>query len=493
LDLSTLFALVNVNKDFNITGGYITGEMEFRGPVANPEFYGYGRATSMRFQVPEYISEDIRTVPFNVLAEGYEMQFGPVVSLCGTGGGNVTGWFLFQNWIPAVIGLDINILRENPVPYDINLTGFLANGTASGNLNITIDNIQSLTEIKGSLFTNDAELGLNTDEFAQGELEFQDDIDTFLDLTITTGSKVEFIWPTTNPIIRANPELGTVIRVSSDTQSGQFSLDSDIKIRSGEIYYFDRNFFIRQGNIVFRENETQFDPRISTRAETRDRAEDGPVTISLIVENQSLLSFNPRHTEDLFIRFESTPSLTQLELYSILGQNFNSIQGEESVEMAQRFLLASATDLAAQVVASSDVLSQFVFFRQFERQIRDTLRMDMFSVRTRFLHNAVITGASGLGVGEQVPDDRGYRVGNYFDNTTVFIGKYIGQHMFIHGMLTMRYDENSAAFGGLTVEPDIGIELQSPFVNIRWEFFPMHPENWWVTDQSITLSWSMSF
>jgi hypothetical protein len=57
----------------------------------------------------------------------------------------------------------------------------------------------------------------------------------------------------------------------------------------------------------------------------------------------------------------------------------------------------------------------------------------------------------------------------------------------------MRYDENSIVFGGLSIEPDIGIELQSPFINIRWDFFPYHPENWWVNDHSITLSWSKSF
>jgi hypothetical protein len=59
-------------------------------------------------------------------------------------------------------------------------------------------------------------------------------------------------------------------------------------------------------------------------------------------------------------------------------------------------------------------------------------------------------------------------------------------------MLTMRYDETSDVFG-LRLEPDVGIEWQSPFVNIRWAFFPNHPENWWVNDNSITLSWSKSY
>jgi len=74
--------------------------------------------------------------------------------------------------------------------------------------------------------------------------------------------------------------------------------------------------------------------------------------------------------------------------------------------------------------------------------------------------------------------------------------------MFVQGMLTLKYDgnnnnskngKNSPVFGGMTFEPDIGIELQSPFLTIRWDFFPYHPENWYINDSSITLIWSKSF
>ena len=201
----------------------------------------------------------------------------------------------------------------------------------------------------------------------------------------------------------------------------------------------------------------------------------------MIVDNQPLLKFEPR--------FESSPSLTQLEIYSILGQTFTEKPGGDNVDL-QRFLFASSTDILTQIIATSDVLSQFVFFRQLERNVRNFLRLDMFSVRTRFFQNAVLSGVTGF---SQAPVDRVFSVGNYFDNTTVFIGKYIGRDMFVQGMLTMRYDEFNTSLGGLVFEPDIGIELQSPYVNIRWSFFPYHPENWWVSDNSITLSWSMSY
>jgi len=476
IDMHSLWTLAGQENDFNVVGGFIKGEIDIRGPVWNPEFYGSGMGSSFRFQVPGYISKDIRPIPFYILAEGYEMSFGPVDLVSGSGGGTIEGWFLFENWAPVNIGLEISIPKESPVPYDFNISGFLANGNASGDLNLFIDTNNSMLELKGVLFTNDAEMGLNMDEVEPASnVEFH----SVVEVTVTTGSAAEFLWPNTgSPILKANPENGTVFHIYSDTQAGQFSLNGNVNIRSGELYYFDRNFYIRQGSIVFNENERQFDPRISARAEIRDRAESGMVTVSMIIENQPLFSFEPR--------FEANPSLTQLEIYSILGQNLNNYQGYDNTDTAQRFLVASTTDLLTQFVANSDVFGQFMFVRQFERQIRDFLHLDMFSVRTRFLQNAVVSGVVSS-------SEMGNSVGNYFDNTTVFIGKYIGQDMFVQGMLRLKYDENSSILGGLVIEPDIGIEWKSPFVNIRWDFFPSHPENFWVNDNSITLSWSKSF
>jgi hypothetical protein len=194
-----------------------------------------------------------------------------------------------------------------------------------------------------------------------------------------------------------------------------------------------------------------------------------------------LLSFEPR--------FEASPSLTQLEIYTILGQTLYNSQNGDSTDVAQR-LFTSSTDLMAQFVAGSDMLGQIIYLRQFERTLRNFLNLDMLSFRTRFFQNAVFSGASGI---LQPSMERTNRLGNYFDNTTVFIGKYVGQDMFVQGTLTIKYDDNNLNFGGMRLEPDIGVELQSPLFNIRWSFFPYHPENWWLNDNSISLFWNKSY
>jgi hypothetical protein len=484
IDIASLWETAsNPQENFYITGGYITGKMNVKGQVWNPEFYGTGKCTSLRLKVPRYIAEDIRTVPFEIYAQGYEMTFNPVEAISGAGKGNVNGWLHFENWAPKNIGLDISVPRESPVPYNIGIAGFHADGKASGQLDLSLDTNDDLLFIKGDLFMNNAEMvhvNINESPPANENLS-NNNFNTIVELSITTGSMVEFFWPNKNsPILRVNPEMRTVFLISADIQAGHYSINSDINIRSGELYYLDRNFYIRRGNLTFNENEIQFNPMINVRAEIRERSDSGPVTIAMIIENQPLLGFVPR--------FEATPGLTQFEIYTILGQNFNSQSGE-STDLAQRFLVATSTNLLAQIVSGSDILSQLNFVRQFERGIRSFLHLDMLNIRTRFFENAVITGASAFGTS---PVDRN-RAGNYFDNTTVFIGKYVGQDMFIQSTLALRYDENNASFGGIRFEPDIGVELQSPYINIRWDFFPDNPKNWWMNDHSITLIWRKSF
>ena len=492
IDIVRLYSIFASQKDFSIASGYITGKTQFVGPFWNPEFHGTAKAESLKFKVPNYIKEDIKIAPFDILAEGYEMTFGPVGFLSGSGNGTTKGWFLFENWSPVNIGLDISIQRDNPVPYGINIGGFLSDGTASGNINLLLDVPEKLLEFKADLFSNESELGLNMEEIrANAEMERSSEsvFNSIVNIKITTGTKVEFIWPASSPVLRAMPEMGTVIYILTDTQAGQYSLEGDVKIRSGELYYFDRNFYIRKGNLVLKENETKFDPRINVRAEIKDRTDSGNVTISMVVENQPLFSFQPR--------FEANPSMTQLEIYSLLGQNFTIVQTEDNIDEVRRTLISSTTDLFTQFIMGSDALSQLAIGRQFERQVRNITGWDMFSVRTRFAQNLIISGLSaGLSQrsssSRQSNPDRN-RIGNFFDNTSVSIGKYIGQDMFFQSMVKLKYDENSTVLGGVTFEPEIGIEFQTPFLNIRWDYFiPEIKKNFWVNN-AITLMWSKSF
>jgi hypothetical protein len=468
VDLGELFKLLPNTEKFYLTGGYVNASVDIKGSLTDPEFFGSARATSLRIKIPDYLREDVRPIPFNIAMDGSEITFGPVAAAVGNGAGTVSGLFFFDRWIPNIFSVDINIPRETSIPYGFDIGGFIARGDAAGKLNVSMDNL--IFDISGELYANNTEMGINHSEMTgpgSTDLYSRAKIPFVLDLIVSTGPVVEFVYPSSRfPILRANPDIGTRLRVTVDSLTQQFSLVCDVKIRSGEIFYFERSFYIRSGTLMFRENELNFSPRLTARAEVRDRTENGPVTISMIVDNAPLLSFTAR--------FESTPSLSQMEILALLGQNITGNQFGEDADTAWRSAISSASDFAAQLY----------IVRQFERVVRNFTRLDMFSIRTQVLQNVFL-----MSTGILQPVDRIGGVGNYFDNTTVFGGKYIGQDMFVQGMLSMRYEGER----GVTFAPDIGFELQNPLFSIRWDFIPTHPENWYINDNSITLIKSWSF
>jgi hypothetical protein len=480
VDLPALWRILPLPGDGEaaINGGYATASVQIRGPLGDPEFFGSARGNSVRVRVLKFVTEDIRPVPFTVQIAGNEMRFGPVPAAVGKGDGTIAGWFRFDRWVPNIFSVDIRVPSETPIPFGFDIAGFLARGDASGHLNLAMEDM--VLGVTGNLNAHNTEISLNGEEIAAAQntdIFSENSVPVAVSLNVTVGRKVEFVWPSTRmPILHAYADQGTTVNVTADSLARRFAITSDVKIRSGEIFYFERSFYIREGVVVFRENESQFDPRISIRAEVRDRADEGPVTISLIVDNAPLLSFTPR--------FEATPPLSQAEIFSLLGQSLTGTPEGSDGAIQQAF-----------VNSTTDILAQFSIVRRVERQIRNFLHLDMFSLRTQLLQNAFFR-ATGL----QSPVDRTAGVGNYFDNTTVFLGKYIGRDMFVQSMLSMRYDKNNSAMGGLTFEPDIGIELQNPLFNIRWDFMPQHPERMmanpekmFIVGNSFTLTWRKSF
>jgi hypothetical protein len=408
-----------------------------------------------------------------VALEGNEMRFGPIPAACGSGSGLLSGWFQFDRWIPNTFSIDIAVSGGSPIPVKFDLQGVLVGGLVSGDLNVAMEDLGLM--VRGDLTAQETEISLNSAELARAQEEGMWDllsIPVAVDIGITAGRRVEFLWPTRDfPMLQAYADMGAKVKVGANTADRRFSFTGDVKLRSGEIFYFERNFFIRSGTLSFNENEQEFDPRISARAETKDRTNEGPVTISMVVDNASLLSFQAR--------FESSPPLSQMEIFSLLGQNITGTSSGTGGGAINTAFLASSVDL----------LTQFQVVRRIERAVRDFLRLDMFSIRTQVLQNYVFR-AMGL---EKDPVDRIATVGNYFDNTSVYVGKYIGPDLFIQSMVALRYDETKPTMGGYTFEPDFSVELRSPLGNIRWNLVPTHPENWYISDNSFTISWDWVF
>ncbi|MDR1565939.1 MAG: translocation/assembly module TamB [Treponema sp.] len=478
VDLGSLWRFIPPQDTIAFPGGIVSGSVQISGSLRDPEFNGSLRATSVRIQVPEYITEDIRPVPVAVSLDGNEMSFGPVDAVVGNGSGLVSAWFRFERWIPNIFNMDIVVPLEDPIPFGFDISGVLARGQVSGKLNLSMADM--ILTVSGDLTAQNTEISLNAEEISAPDGSPPTGIMTVTDIRIKTGRRVEFFWPNAAfPMLQAYTDLGTGIRITNDETSRRFSLQGDVRLRSGEIFYLERNFYIREGTLFFNENELDFDPRISARAEIRDQSEEGPVTISMIIENAPLKSFTPR--------FESSPALSQLEIFSLLGQNPQGLSGDAGDRRNPMLSFAG------------DALTQFIVLRRLQKTVRDFLGMDMFSIRTQVLQNMVYSAAGiSPGGGNDLnssgePAERAYRAGNYFDNTTVFFGKYIGSDIFVQSLFSFRYDETKQTWGGLKLEPEIGLEMRNPLFNIQLNMALLHPENWFINDVSFTLTWKRSF
>jgi hypothetical protein len=465
IDLPAAWALIPTEDIIVFTGGFITGKTSIKGSIFDPEFSGSAWGSGVRLRVPQYLPEEIGSASGAITLEGSEISFGPLKAACGEGEGEVTVSVRFNRWIPSC-DIDVVVPEQKPIPFDFDLSGLKSGGNASGNVHFAIENNETLT-VTGLVRAEDTVITLNAEKISalrEGLGAGLTDLDVIVDVRVSAGRRVEFLWPNEDfPVLRAYGAVGTGLRVIADTRVPQFVLDGDLTLQGGEIYYFQRSFFIREGQVFFNLNDPRIDPLISARAEIRERNDEGPVIISMIIDGAPLSSFTPR--------FESNPPLSQLEIYSLLGQM--PAEGQES-EVVVRTL--------------TEALTQFTVVRQVERRIRNVLGLDMFTVRIQVLQNALLQAMNN-----DPKEQRHNTIGNYFDNTAVYMGKYIGSDLFVQAIIAMRYDQYRMENGGLRFEPDIGLDFRTPLMDIRWNLSPRHPEHLYVTDQSVSLVWRWLF
>ena len=122
---------------------------------------------------------------------------------------------------------------------------------------------------------------------------------------------------------------------------------------------------------------------------------------------------------------------SDVEIRSLLGQAF---LGESVTSVKQAVEQITVTGI--------DYLLQTSVFRQVENRLRDLFNFDIFSFRTQFfqeaLKQALFSSNEDLGENEIVLNP-----GNFFDNTTVYIGKYIGNTVYMDAMFSLLYKEDS--------------------------------------------------
>lgn len=466
----------------HFNSGIVTGALKISGITTDPEFTGAFSIENPNLNIP-YISRQSFSAPrlFLTMEQG-EAHVEPTPVFLGKGYGLVGMVMEFDRWGIESIDVSVDVDDAHKVPVEMSFPFVFVKGDGSCQLDI-------LYTLPGEISISGWITGDNTDvEIVTTSLQKQfslenisqsvpvkaaepSSINVFTDLDITVGQKVQVLF---NPLMRGVVTPGTALSLFIDSATGEFELKSDISLRGGEIVWLNRNFYMKEGRISLNETQDRMDPKITVRAETRERDESGNmVTIVMSANNEPLSTFTPH--------FSSIPAKSEKEIMELLGN----------------VVSADSENVASLAVAGGDYFMQATLMRKIENTLRETLNFDIFSIRTNVLQNSVKFATS------RDSSSNHLSFGNFIDNSTVYVGKYFGSSIYVDSLLHWTYDEDKAVNGAnsrdIVFQPEFGFEMTSPFVNIRIGVAPDIDEirrgitGTWVPSTSMTLSWKHSF
>ena len=457
----------------DFSSGLITGDLEITGAPNDPYFDGLMQVNGFSGKV-QYVNGEIQPIKTRIEINEKTAVVRPVRVIVDGQSAELRGGFSFDRWNLETLDIYVRTLTPDGIPvlFRNPVSGLNIEGYSTGVFRFEMRPDKST--ISGELTAQSCVITLQERQMGVPVMRVQPLV---VDLKISTGRGVEFLWPRKNfPIIQAFADMGQNLSVYYDNITDSFQLKGQVELMSGEIYYFQRSFYIKEGSLTFNENEDKFDPLLLIDAQIKEIDNSGsPVTISLIVDNEPLSSFSPR--------FESNPGLSTTEIASILGTNiytqFNQSEGE----------LASALRI------TGDFFSQFGIVRSFEQQMKNVFNLDLFSIRTQMIQNVILERVLNQNI-TQDPESEG-TVGSYLDNTTLFLGKYLGNDLFLEALVQIQQDPVAAGDFGqneLDLSMEVGLEWKTPFFLLNFSISPDFEEPMdSLQNTSLGFSWDFSY
>ena len=486
LNLTVSGIRADIKKIWDITGldyvlfygGTLTGDLTIGGKPMEPEFNGKLVGQNISVNSPRYAPEIYGPVALDIIAEGTGLEV-PYTVLKGP---STEIWARctaeFSGWIPDDISVQCGTLGTKMGVFKTDNILFKADGFAGCTVEIKVT--PTLIGVYGSATFDSGYFVFKFNDLDKFKAEYGggDGGRAFdMKLDVQFGHKAEFRWPTADfPILRTLIPTESPLLLIVDAATGDFSMTGDIKMRGGDVFYIKRSFYIREGSITFANTAGEIDPLVTLRAEIRDRDSNGePFRLVLTAKDQSLFSFNPDISSD--------PPRSTDEIMQLLGQ---VAIGDTSNDNVWQNLL----------VTGSDILAQVGFLKKAESKVRDFLKLDAFSFRTLLLQNAIFGNLFSINQNTTLT------LSNYLDNTSVYIGKYFGSAIYADALLHLsHYDSKLLKNGGskrpvykdILFQPEIGLEMATPFFLLRWSVAPTKPDTLFVGDTALTFSWKYSY
>ncbi len=457
LDLTLLNAILG-EPVIIFEKGLFEGDLLIEGPLSNPQYFGTMSSDEVTISLYWTGNQKISVVnPVITLAENlFTLPY--TKAIVGNreerdSEGIFKAQMLFENWNISNYQLDATIDKGTlslsiPIPQ----VPLYIEADASGTFGL----IGTLFEEKiyGDIYIPKGNIGFEIPTLPNW---FLPKARTSIEMDFTSGKNITFVYPNeTSPIVSATVADNQKLNIISTAPSMITTLQGDIALRGGEIYYIQENFYITEGSLLFPKEQVgnieAAEPRISLRARLRKFDNEGNrIDIFLILQNDTLSSINPR--------FDSFPLRTNNEILQILGQNLLNTNFAENPDGGFQSVLSAAS-------AATDVISRLGLIQGggitfgFSSVIRESLGLDVFSIRSNLLQNILIEAIPGMSNEVSISP-----ISRYLDNTTLYLGKYLLDKLYLQGLVTFRRDFTGTRSSFLAEDLAIDTELSIEWLN----------------------------
>lgn len=463
VNLSNVFSCFDIKDFLVVDTGTLEGAVTILNSFDDPVLFGTLLVSDPSIKLPTIIPNKISAPETLITIANNEIQVQDTEYFVkGSNSANVGCTVYMNKWNVDHTDVTVRTSSKDAVKVAMVTPGVSLIGDIICNLKLEIE--AKDLNVTGSIAGENIDLTSNLSSVSTSD--FSSDSNVRADLDIILGNHASL---NLDPLLRAVFVPNTHINLKMDQEENLYEIDGELKIKSGDIAYLNRNFYIKEGSIKFNKEDVT-NPLVTINAETRERDDEGQmVTILLSVENQYLLNFTPK--------FSSIPAKSENELRLLLGQ----------------IIVADSNTAANFIFAAGDYAIQTAVIRKAENKLREVMNFDIFSLRTNVLQNAYILNTT-------VNSNNRITFSNFLDNSTVYMGKYFGSNIYLDFMFHINY-ENYAGKGfmsseNLIYQPELGLEMESPFGNIRWNIAPdinALMKNRFVPSTSVTLSWKFTY
>lgn len=488
LNLKDMLSYWNFDDFFELKTGNLQGSLLYTENPSGPEFKGALSLVKPTFQIPMFIPYNVNTERIMILFNGNEIRMAEnLFTVKNKHHFKLSGGLFLNKWALDHAEASFFTVEKELIPIKYTHPYFTLDGELGCNLNVLLED--SDCNVSGSVLCENLLLKSSLADVTKRPEKTdkpEEASDSLMNIHVDVGLKLgTHAMINFDPLLRCIFVPNTSVRFLAELENNYFDVRGNLGIKSGDISYLNRSFYIKEGNVKFN-SDNLLNPAVTIKAETREKDDKGDnVRIIISAENQLLLSLDPK--------FSSVPSKSESEIRMLLGQ---VVVGGQNILNSTKF-----SETAFEIAGSAgDYALQSFVFRGVENKLRNLMNIDIFSVRTNILQNIKPTRAEEFSVKQLL------------DNSSLYVGRYFGDMLYFDAMVNLSYNDgfgfSSGSLGGLQILPEFGVELELPALgflsspnlnvssNLRWSMAPdiaALRSGDFLPNSTVTLSWKFSF